>query len=54
MKGLAIYSIVALSIFLLGMAYNIADGTESGYAVMAAIMLAPIMVFSIMYVSKYK
>ena len=54
MKGLAIYTIVAIGIFLLGILYNIGDGTATGYSLFAMGMLIPVMIFAIMYVSKYK
>jgi MFS-type transporter involved in bile tolerance (Atg22 family) len=54
MKGLAIYSIVALGIFSLGFIFNIINGESSGYQVLAFLMLAPILVFACMYVAKDK
>lgn len=52
MKGLAIYTIVAISIFLLGMLYNIANGDANGYTYITTAMLIPVMIFAIMYVGK--
>ena len=54
MKGLAIYTIIASGTFIIGMMVNIVDGQGTGYTIMAIAMMVPMMIFAIMYTSKYK
>jgi len=53
-KGLAIYTIIASGTFIIGMMVNIVDGQGTGYTIMAIAMMVPMMIFAIMYTSKYK
>lgn len=52
MKGLAIYTIVAVGIFLLGTLYNIGDGSATGYSLFGVGVIIPMGIFAIMFLSR--